>query len=532
MKIPLTPIRFLHRAEEQFGPKVGVIDGSQQWTYAEYAQRCRRLANLLRSLQVEPGSRVAYLAFNTHHLLEAYYGVILAGCVFLPLNIRLSEEDIRFILDDAGVECLFFHRAFLPLVEELRTGLPRLRLLVPLDSETGETPEWVEKESYEERLQAQPDSLALNFMEVDEDSVAELFYTSGTTSRPKGVMLTHRNLYLHALETPLQLSGSDADRYLHTIPLFHVNGWGTPQFLTALGGTHVMLPKFDPGEVLRLIEDHRVTMLAVVPTMATALLNHPGLEDFDLSSLRRMSIGGAASNPTLIRDAEEALGCLCVAGYGLTETCPVVSVSVPKAFLDLDEEARYALQAMAGYPIPGVEFKLVDSQGQALPWDGAAEGELAVRGDMVMEGYWNREKETAEAMRGGWFHTGDMATIDPNGYVQIVDRRKDIIISGGENISSLELENVLLTHPAVLECAVIPVPDDSWGEVPKALVVLRAGANETEATLLEYCRGLLAGFKMPKSIDFFPELPKGGTGKILKRELREKYWEKEDRRVH
>ncbi len=532
MKIPLTPIRFLHRAEKQFGRKLGVVDGDRQWTYAEYASRCRRLANLIRSFGLEPGGRVAYLAYNTHQLLEAYYGVILAEGVFLPLNIRLSRDDIRFVLNDSQAECLFLHRAFLPLIEEIRSGLTRVRHFVVLDDAEEEVPAWAEPDSYETLLDAQPDTLELDFMEVDEDSLAEMFYTSGTTSRPKGVMLTHRNLYLHAVEAPLLLTCSDADVQLHTIPLFHVNGWGTPQFLTAMGGTHVMLPKFDPEEVFQQIERHRVSLLALVPTMATALLHHPGRERFDVSSVRQITIGGAASSPRQIREMEEAFGCRCIAGYGLTETCPVLTLGLPKSVLALDGDSRHRLQAMAGYPIPGVEIKLVGGREEELPWDGSAEGELAVRGDMVMEGYWNRPEETAKAMAGGWFHTGDLATIDPDGYVQIVDRSKDIIISGGENISSIELENVLLAHPEVLECAVIPVPDDTWGEVPKALVVRKAGATASADELLEHCRGRLAGFKMPKSVVFYEELPKGGTGKILKRQLRERYWEAEEKRVH
>ncbi len=530
MKIPLTPIRFLERAETQFGNKTGVIDGQRRWSYRQYAGRCRQLANLLKAFELRPGGRAAFLSFNTHHLLEAYYGVNLAGGVFLPLNIRLSPEDVAYILNDSGAEILFFHRAFLPILEEIRPELRSLRLFVALDD--GKGPDWVRPESYERLLGEQPSRLDFDFMNVDEDEVAEIFYTSGTTSRPKGVMLTHRNLYLHALEAGTALGGGDGDVQLHTIPLFHVNGWGIPQLLTCLGGTHVMINKFEPAAVLERIQAHRVTLMCVVPTMATALLNHPGLSGYDVSSMRRISIGGAASNPTLVRDVERAFGCECVTGYGLTETCPVLTISLIKESLQLDQEERYRVQAMTGYPMPGVEVKIVDERGRDLPWDGVAEGEIVARGDGVMKGYWNKPEDTAEAMRGGWFHTGDTATINPEGYVTIVDRKKDIIISGGENISSIELENAVLAHDAVLECAVIPVPDPKWGEVPKALVALKPGRAASEEEILNHCRPLLAGFKMPKSVDFLPELPKGGTGKILKRLLRENYWAGQEKRVH
>ncbi len=532
MKRPLTPIRFLHRAESQYGTKTGVIDGDESWTYSEYARRCRRQANLLESYRLPAGSVVAFLSFNTHQLLEGYYGVILAGHVFLPLNIRLSPADFTFILNDASVKVLFFHQAFRSVIEQIRPQLETVERFISLDS--GETADWMEDRLYDQLLEEQSPQLQVDAEAVDEDSVAEMFYTSGTTSTPKGVLLTHRNLYLHALEVGLMLNGTDADVQLHTIPLFHVNGWGTPQLLTCLGGTHVMLPKFDPLGVLEQIQRNRVTLMSLVPTMATALIHHPERGNFDLSSLRRVTIGGSASNPKLIGEAEEAFGCLVVSGYGLTETSPVLTASFVKSHLKTDDaDHSREIQAMTGYPIPGADLQIVDDDGRPLPWDGVSEGEIVVRGDMVMKGYYNRPEDNEKAFRGGWFHTGDRATINPDGYVLIVDRQKDIIISGGENISSIELEKVVLGHPAVLECAVIPIPDDQWGEVPKALVVCKPGRSCEEEELLDHCRTNLAGFKMPKSVDFFAqELPKGGTGKILKRKLRERYWAKEKKRVH
>ena len=530
MNVPLTPIRFLYRAREQFGKKLGIIDGDLSWTYQQYADRCHQLANLLRSWNLQASSRVAFLSYNTHELLEAYYGVVLAQGIFLPLNIRLAADDFQFILNDAEAEFLFCHPDFMETLEQIKPDLKTVRKFVLL--EPGESRPWAESQTYDELLSNQPTDLNCDVLKVDENAVAELFYTSGTTDLPKGVMLTHRNLYLHALEALVALDVKDSDVQLHTIPLFHVNGWGTPQFLSCIGGTHVMIKKFEPQKVFELIQRYRVTIFSLVPTMAIALVNFAHRKDYDVSSIRKITLGGAASSPHLVREVEETFNCECIAGYGLTETSPVLTLSCLKSHLSLTGAKRFEIQAMTGYPIPGVELKIVDSQDRELPWDGESVGEIVARGDVVMAGYWKRPEETAHALRGGWFHTGDMATVNKDGYVLIVDRKKDIIVSGGENISSLEIEKALLAHPAVLECAVIPVPDAVWGEVPKALVVLKARAAATEAELLAHCRSHLAAFKVPRSVDFFESLPKGGTGKILKRELREKYWVGEGKRVH
>jgi fatty-acyl-CoA synthase len=361
-------------------------------------------------------------------------------------------------------------------------------------------------------------------MKFDEDALGELFYTSGTSANPKGVMLTHRNIYLHALSAALNFSTNSEAVELHTIPLFHANGWGVAHSLTFVGGTHVMMQKFDPPEVFRLIEKERVHSCSLVPTMATALVNCPERPKYDLSSLKRITIGGAASSPTLVREVEEKIGCPCFSGYGLTETAPVLTTSRMKDGVRWEGQERFEGQARTGYAIPGVEIRVVDGQGQDVPRDGKSIGEIAARSDGVMAGYWKQPEATAAVIRDGWFYTGDMATMDENGYVLIVDRKKDIIVSGGENISSLEVEKAILAHPAVYEIAVIPIPDERWGEAPKALVVLKPGAQATENELLEFCRGRLAHYKCPRSLEFMEALPKTGTGKILKKELRKKYW--------
>ena len=525
MNIPLTPLRFLRYAEEQYPRRIAIVCGSERFTYAQFAQRASRLAGALREAGVQPGDRVAFLSTNCHRLLEAYYGVLEAGAVLLPLNIRLAPHELAYILNDAGAKVLFLETQFVGMVDSFRPSVSTVQEYHLLDGAPAAA--WLSSCNYEDLLEAAAPHRA-DIMDVDENALAELFYTSGTSADPKGVMLTHRNIYLHALQVCVAFHIEHDTVELHTIPLFHANGWGVPHFLTLLGGKHVMMRRFDPAEVFRLVEQERVHSFSVVPTMATALVNCPERQKYDLSSLRRVTIGGAASSPTLVREVEEKLHCQCFSGYGLTETAPALTISPMKPGLNWQGEQRHIGQAMTGYAVPGVEIRVVDPNDQDVPRDGKSIGEILARGDGVMQGYWQQPEASAEALRGGWLHTGDMAVWKEDGYILIVDRKKDIIVSGGENISSLELEKVLSAHPAVYETAVIPVPDAKWGEVPKALVVLKPGASATEAELLEFCRSKIAHYKCPRSVEFFESLPKTGTGKILKKDLRKKYWQGQD----
>jgi fatty-acyl-CoA synthase len=521
MIVPLTPIRFLRYAEQQFPRKTAVVCGDQRLTYADFGSRAARLAGALKLRGVKSADRVAFLSTNCHRLLEAYYGVLDASAVLLPLNIRLSPQELGYILNDAGVNILFLESAFLPLVDSFRTSVPLIKDFVLLDAAPNAA--WLATQNYEDLLSAAT-PLRRDVREVDENALAELFYTSGTSANPKGVMLTHRNIYLHALYVAMALKSTHDTVELHTIPLFHANGWGAAHLVTFLGGTHVMIHRFDPVEVFRLIERERVQSCSLVPPMALVLVNCPEREKYDLSSLERVGIGGAASSPALVRQVEEKLGCTCYSGYGLTETSPVLTLSLMKSGLQWEGDERYEGQARTGFAIPGVEIRVVASDGSDVLPDGKTIGEIWTRSDGVMAGYWHDPAATAQALEGGWFHTGDMATIDENGYILIVDRKKDIIVSGGENISSLEVEKALAAHPDVYEAAVIPVPDEQWGEVPKALVVLKPNASVKEADLLEFCRSRLAHYKCPKSVEFLASLPKTATGKFLKKELRKKYW--------
>jgi acyl-CoA synthetase (AMP-forming)/AMP-acid ligase II len=529
MKLPLTPIRFLQYAREQFPRKLGVVCGSQRFTYAQFAERAARLADVLQAAGARPGDRVAFLSTNCHRLLEAYYGVLQAGCVLLPLNIRLCSEELAYVLDDAQARFLFLEPPFVPFVESFRAKIRSLECLYLLDGDPNAA--WLAALNYETLL-AEAAVRECDFTSIEEDSVAELFYTSGSSDRPKGVMLTHRNVYLHALSvlaagqtSPATLADmSCRSVLLHTIPLFHANGWGTAHTITVVGGTHVMIRHFSPNEVFQLIEKERITTCAMVPTMVNALVHSPDRHKYDLSSLQIITVGGAASSPALVKEAEKELHCVCISGYGLTETCPTLAKSAPKADSAWQDEERYEGQAMTGFAIPGVELRVVDSTGNDVAHDSTAIGEIVARGDGVMEGYWRQSEMTRNALQGGWFHTGDVAAVSADNYLRIVDRKKDVIVSGGENISSLEVEKMLLSHPDVYEAVVIPVPDEKWGEVPKALVVLKLGADLSAAELLKYCRSHLAHYKCPRSIDFLESLPKTGSGKLLKRELRQKYW--------
>ena len=459
-------------------------------TYAELGRRCDGLAELLaHELGVQPGDRVGFLAGNVHQLLEAYYGVLLAGGVLLPLNIRCAPAELAEQLADAEASVL--------VADSSMTAPSFSGAVVGLDA-------WG------------PAEASFPVPDVDEDAPAELFYTSGSTGAPKGALLSHRALYLHAVHNALTNAVTGDDVLLHTIPLFHVNGWGTPHFLTGLGGVHVCLPRFDAAEVLRLVEREGVTRLFLVPTMAQLLLDCGDLASRDVSTVRQVSIGGAPSTPELLAAVEDAFGCTAICGYGMTESSPTLTRSLDKP----GATPSRAKRATTGLPIIGVDLRVFDDDDVEVPWDGTTVGEVCARSNHVMVGYWRRPEETAEALRGGWLRTGDLAVVDADGYVQIVDRRKDLIVSGGENIASVEVERALAAHPSVREVAVVGMPDERWGEVPAAFLAFHPGASATEDELVAWVQERLARFKAPKRIVVLDALPIGGTGKVSKIDLR------------
>jgi fatty-acyl-CoA synthase len=519
MKVPLTPLRCLHRAVDLYGAKEAIICGDNRFTYAQFGERCQKLAAALTLEGVEPGDRIAFLSFNTHRLLEGYYGVPQARAIAMPLNVRLTAPELGAILHHSEPRILFYEAEFAPLVQFLIQAWPALRT-INLD------------DGYEDFIARSPAQRA-DIFSYDENSIAELFYTSGSTGNPKGVMLSHRTVYMHAMAVAGSFSHDDAGVELHTIPLFHANGWGRPQTATMMGQKQVMIRRFDPATVCRLIQDERATAMSLVPTMAGALLHFPEVGKYDFSSLREIHIGGAASSPELIVRMEQTFHCKVMAGYGLTETSPVASSARQKSTVVYTcEEDRLRHLAMAGWPIPGTEIRVVDTAMEDVPRDMTHVGEVVISGDNVMDGYFREPEATAAVMSGPWFHTGDMAVWDTENYIHIVDRKKDIIISGGENISSIEVEKAIAAHPAVLETAVVAAPHPSWGEIPVAFVVVRPNATLDEDDLKGFVARRLAKFKLPRQYEFVNEpLPKGGTGKILKRELRERFWRGKERRV-
>ena len=496
MELPLTPLDLLARARRLYPDRVGVIDGDRRWTYAEHAVRCDQLGHALqRDLGLRPGQVVAWLGGNTHELLEAYYGVLLAGGVLLPLNIRLAPAELRAILEASGATVLFRH---------------------PDQADPGYRGDTIVLGDEHEALLAHQPSEPVPTPPVDEHAPAEVFYTSGSTGTPKGALLSHRGLYLHAIHSALTMGLTGEDVFLHTIPLFHVNGWGTPHFVTGLGGVHVMLPRFDAREVLRLVEAHGVTRLFLVPAMARLVLDEPSIGARDLSSVVQISVGGAAASAALLAELEDAFACQAICGYGMTESSPTLTRSLPIP----GRPSTRAQRATTGRPILGVDVKVLDAADAEVPWDGRTVGEICARSNHVMIGYLDAPEATDVVLRDGWLRTGDLATVDADGYVTIVDRAKDLIVSGGENIASVEVEQALELHPAVREAAVVGVPDERWGEVPSAFVSLTIGASADEAELIAWVRERLAAFKAPRSVVILEELPKVGTGKIDKQSLR------------
>ena len=527
MFTPLTPLRCLHRAVDLFGSKTGIVCGDRRFTYAEFGERAERLADALPKFGIKAGDRVAYLSFNNHQLIEGYYGVVQARGIVMPLNVRLSEVELTNILNHSGAKMLIFENDFAPMIEKLRANCSEVQRWVTLDQKIP-----CADLCYEELITSGRPERA-DIFSYDESAIAELFYTSGSTGTPKGVTLAHRTLYVHALDVSAIYKDIDTMVDLHTIPMFHANGWGRPQASTLNGITQVMVRRFEPTFVFQLIQQHKATDMCLVPTMANALINAPDRTKYDLSSMRRVMIGGAASSPELVDRVEKAIpGCECIAGYGLTETAPVLTSSRSKGLKYETDAERLRRQSMAGWPVPGVNVRVVDYEMNDVPRDMRSIGEVVAMGDHIMEGYYKEPEATAAVMSGPWFHTGDMAVWDEEGYLHIVDRKKEIIISGGENISSLEVEREIFAHPAVFECAVVAAPNDQWGEVPAAIVVLKPGMSLTQEELIGFLSQRLGKFKLPRIVEFSSDsLPKTGTGKIRKMVLKERFWIGKEKRV-
>lgn len=510
MQTPLSVLDFLDRAEQVYGDRIGLIDEPDQpaesWggvTYRRLAELARAQAAGLDRLGVRPGERVAIVSHNSARMMTSFYGVSGHGRVLVPVNFRLKTDEVAYIVEQSGASLLLID----PELAEPLAKVECARRFV------------LGAESDEELYDFDTEPRRVDFAETD---TATLNYTSGTTARPKGVQLTHRNLWLNATLMALHYGASDRDVYLHTLPMFHANGWGLPFGITGVGAQHIVLRKVDGAEILRRVEKHGVTFMCGAPAVAAAVLAAAAEWDGPIPGRDRvrMIVAGAPPPTSVVEQIEAELGWEFMQLYGLTETSPIATVNRTRAEWDVLTPAERAERLVrAGAPALGTQLR-VDDQGEVL-----------IRSNVVLEGYWEQPEATAEALADGWFHTGDGGTLE-DGYLTISDRKKDVIITGGENVSSIEVEDTLYRHPAVAEVAVIGVPDDKWGETIKALVVLKAGQTATEAELIAHCKEYVAGFKAPTSVEFRDVLARTATGKLQKFRLREPYWQGRTRQIN
>jgi fatty-acyl-CoA synthase len=524
MEVPLLVDDFLRRAAQLYPGKLAIVDGAKRFTYREFQERVNRLSHALVRLGVRPGDRVCILSPNSHFFLESFYGTSQIGAILVPLNYRLTAADHEYILNHAGVSAVLVDHEYTQVVDEIRPRLTTVKSWV-VAKESGATPKgWLDWNELVERESSDPPPPVPRF----ENDVVSINYTSGTTARPKGVMLTHRNCYINAYSLMAHLRVSHSDVELWTLPMFHCNGWGGVYALTGMGGTHVVLRAIDGAKIFELIAKEGVTFACMAPAVLRTILDHPDKAKHEIRTKPRFTVAGAPPPAAFIERLEKELGWDFIQIYGLTETAPVLTVSMPDYATEKEDWPR---RSRAGVPAIGVEIAVLDGDAKPVPKDGVSVGEVCARSNVVFAGYWEQPDETAKAIHGGYFHTGDLAVWDETGSIHIVDRKKDVIISGGENISSPDIEAALYRHPAVVECAVIGVPHEKWGETPKALVVLKPGTKLSEAELIAFTRDHLAHFKCPTSVEFLDALPRTATGKLQKFLLREKYW-KGGRRVN
>src|ERR1700728_3317162 len=514
METPLTPLEFARRARKLHGQREAVVDGKSRFTYSQFGLRCDQWSQALAKLGVSKGDRVATIAPNTHQHLEQFYAIPQLGAVIVPINYRLSAEDFVYVTEHSGATVLCVHADYLDAVDSVRARMTRVRHFVALE---GEKSGWL---SYESLLARSADPF--EFPAIAETDLLSINYTSGTTSRPKGVMITHRNAWMNSVGTLTHWPMRPADRYLWTLPMFHANGWTFTWTVTAAAAAHVCLRKVDAAQIYALVNRESVTHLCAAPTVLIGIANGAEPERRQLRRGVHVFTAGAPPAAATIERLESDLGWEVTHVYGLTETAPFISICEPlPEHLTLCDADRAVVKARQGIElITSGELRVVDEEMRDVPRDGGTLGEIVARGNVVMRGYYDDPDATEKAFKGGWFHTGDAAVVHEDGYVEIRDRFKDVIISGGENISSIEVEGALLRHPAVLEVAVVGMPAEKWGESPQAFVVLRAGASVTQEELREFARSRLAHFKVPTAFRLVSEMPKTATGKTQKYVLR------------
>ena len=485
-----------------------MVDGEKRWTYAQFFDRCDRWSAALQGLGISPGDRVAYIAPNVYANLESFYSVPQIGAVVVPINYRLTAADFAYLINHCGARIVCAHSGYRDAIDSVRSEMPGVEHFVALD---GSGDGWL---SYEAAIAGTPP--VFNRPDIGENDLLTINYTSGTTSRPKGVMITHRNAYINVVGTLIHVHMTSADRYLWTLPMFHCNGWTFVWTVTAVGAAHICLKKVEPATVLPLINRESISLFCAAPTVLIGIANAP--EELRRGVRRGVRVLTAGAPPAAVTIAriEDELGWEVTHVYGLTETAPFISICEPRARdQGLAPDERALIKSRQGVElVTSGELRVVGPDGQPVPRDGATLGEIVVRGNVVMEGYYRDPEATARTLDGGWMHTGDAAVVHPDGYMEIRDRLKDVIISGGENISSVEVEGILLRHPAIQEVAVVGVPDETWGEVPRAFVVLREGATVAGSELRDFAREHMAHFKVPKEFVIISELPQDRHRKI------------------
>ncbi|WP_027366218.1 long-chain fatty acid--CoA ligase [Desulfotruncus alcoholivorax] len=531
MEYPLLLRGILERSRKLF-PKKEIVSrdytGIWRYNYGDFYKRVCRLANVLQEMGIHKGDRVATLAWNNHRHLELYFGVTCYGALLHTLNLRLFTEQLEYVINHAEDKVIFVDQDLLPLLEGIKDKLPTVQAyIVMTDSDelpaTGLNPVY----SYEKLLAAAPD--AFDFPEdLDEYTPAAMCYTTATTGDPKGVIYTHRGLYLHSMCIGLadSLALSETDSLLPIVPMFHVNAWGLPYACTWFGSKQV-LPgaRPDPATICKLIEEEKVTLAAGVPTIWMAVLAAYRQQKFDFSSVRGFVCGGSAAPKALIKAFDEEIGVPILHAYGMTETTPVVLVSKPKSYmLDWPADQLYDAKAKQGLLVPGLEMKVVDEEGREAAWDGKQIGELWLRGPWIAKEYYKDPERSKPAFAGGWLHTSDIVSVDKEGFVSIVDRAKDLIKSGGEWISSVDLENTIMAHPAVQEAAVVAMPHEKWVERPVACVVIREDwkGRLSEADIISFLEDKVAKWWLPDKVIFVDEIPKTSVGKFNKKALRQR----------
>jgi long-chain acyl-CoA synthetase len=515
--------RGLRRSAWLYPDKLAMIEGRTRLTYAEMLERVDRLANALIDQGLKKGDRVAVFSYNSFRFNELYYAVNIAGGVIVPLNYRLSIPELEFIIKDSDCSVLFCSPDFIEQSRQLAGVCPSLKTFITMAE--GQPPEGFS--GYEELLQAAaPERPAVAISENDASSI---YYTGGTTGRSKGVIVTQRHMVQNSYTLLMHRVYSHEDVYLTAGAMFHIGGTLTYTF-SLLGSTIVYIPQFEAGLVLETIEREKITHTLLVPTMLNAVINHPAVHTRDLSSWHGLMYSASAISPDILRAAMSVLPCQFLQAYGMTEAGSFITLLPHEDHIFPPTDPRSRRITSAGVPVYGIDLRIVDDQDQDLPT--GTPGEVIVQCVNMMQGYLNMPEETTKALRGGWYHTGDIGYVDEDGYLYLVDRKKDMIITGGENVYSTEVENALYIHPAVLEAAVIGVPDDKWGEVVMAVVTLKPGKEATAEELMEHCRALIARYKVPKIVNFVEALPKNATGKMIKRVLRDQFWAGKERLVN